>query len=88
MLHSRQHQVEVVIIPWEQAAPLASIPSSALLVWPLKGAEFFFTGLCGTCHTTLALPHPFGVRTGCCPGLSALHKAGEGGLGKETDRVL
>lgn len=80
--------MEVLIAPCEAGGAPASGPGSALLVWPLKGAEFFFTGLCGTCHATLALPHPFGVRTGCCPGLNALHEGGEGGLGRETDHVL
>lgn len=58
----------------EAGSALPSVPGSALPVRPLKGAGFFFTGSCGACHATLALPHPFGVRTDSCPGRSALHR--------------
>ena len=66
----------------EAGSALPSVPGSALPVRPLKGAGFFFTGSCGACHATLALPHPFGVRTDSCPGRSALHRVWEGGLGQ------
>ena len=69
--------MEVVIVPWEAgSAPLPSAPGSAVLLWPQKAAGIFFAGLCGAYHATLALAHPFGVRTDCCPGRSAPHRVG------------
>lgn len=72
--------MEAVTVPWRQAAPPS--PSPALPCPSGLGKGFFFTGLCDACHATLALPHPFGVRTDSCPGRSALHRGWEGGLGQ------
>lgn len=82
MLCDREPQMEVVIIPWEAGSAPPLHPWLSLARLASERGRVFFTGLCGACHATLALPHPFGVRTDSCPGRSALHRGWEGGLGQ------